>query len=425
MRILVVGGGGREHALCWAIGASPLCTALSCAPGNAGIAAVATCLPIAADDVGALVAHAVADSVDFVVVGPEVPLVAGLVDRLTAAGIKAFGPTAAAAALEGSKGFMKDLCARHGIPTAAYRRCTDAAVAKAWAADRLATDGGVVVKADGLTAGKGVTVAGDVASANAAIDAALTDRVFGGAGAELVLEERLVGTELSFFALVDGTTVLPLAGAQDYKRAGDGDVGPNTGGMGAVSPAPALTTALEDTIMATIARPLVAAMAAAGRPYQGVLYAGVMLTATGPQLLEVNVRFGDPETQALIPRLKSDLLPALIATTDGVLKTFALRWYDEAAVTVVMASDGYPGTTARGSEIRGLGDLVDMGDLFVFHAGTRAEGGRLLADGGRVLAITALGPDAAAARRRAYAAIERIDWPEGFCRRDIGGRDPD
>ncbi len=421
MRILVVGGGGREHALCWAIEASPLCDALYCAPGNPGIADVAKCLPIAADDVDGLVVAAVERRIDYVVVGPEAPLVAGLVDRLADAGIKAFGPTAAAAALEGSKGFMKDLCARHGIPTAAYRRCTDADAAIAWAAERLAATGGVVVKADGLTAGKGVTVATDPATANAAIDAALTGGAFGAAGAALVLEELLVGEELSFFALVDGTTALPLAGARDYKRAHDGDAGPNTGGMGALSPADTLTPALEATIMATIVEPLVAAMAGAGAPYKGVLYAGLMLTDDGPQLLEVNVRFGDPECQALVPRLKSDLVPALIATTDGVLNAFDLRWYDEAAVTIVMATRGYPGTYAKGSEIRGLAAAADMEDVFVFQAGTARDGDRLVAAGGRVLAVTALGADTAAARARAYAAIDRIDWPDGFCRRDIGG----
>ena len=418
MRVLVVGGGGREHSLCWAIAASPLCDALYCAPGNAGIAQDAECVPIGADDVEGLVRFASENAIDFVVVGPEAALVMGLVDRLTEAGIKAFGPTAAAAQLEGSKGFMKDLCAKYAIPTAAYGRFSDAAAAKAHIEQ---TGAPIVVKADGLAAGKGVTVAQSVGEARAAVDAAMTDDAFGAAGQELVIEECLVGEELSFFALVDGKTALPLAGAQDHKAVGDGDTGPNTGGMGAYSPAPALTEALEADIMACIILPTVAGMAAEGMPFKGVLYAGLMLTEDGPKLLEYNVRFGDPECQVLMMRLRSDILPALVAAYDGVLGTFNLRWSDDAALTVVMATQGYPGAYAKGSEIRGL-DAVSPEDAIVFHAGTAMEGGRLVANGGRVLNITASGATIAEAQAKAYDAIDKIDWPEGFFRHDIGWR---
>ncbi|MDJ0946440.1 MAG: phosphoribosylamine--glycine ligase [Kiloniellales bacterium] len=423
MRILVVGSGGREHALCWAIAASPLCDTLYCAPGNAGIAQEAECVAIGAEDIDGLIAFARDAAIDYVVVGPEAPLVAGLVDRLTAAGIKAFGPSAAAAVLEGSKGFVKDLCAEHGIPTAAYGRFTDPEAAKAFARERGAP---IVVKADGLAAGKGVVIAETLEAAEAAVEAALSEGAFGAAGAEVVIEEFLEGEEASFFALVDGETALPLATAQDHKRAFDGDTGPNTGGMGAYSPAPVMTPELEARVLAEIIEPTVAAMTAAGRPYKGVLYAGLMITAEGPQLIEYNARFGDPECQVLVMRLMSDLLPALIATSDGVLKSFDLRWYPEPAVTVVMAAKGYPGPYEKGSEIQGLEGLdedVSEGDLVVFHAGTkRAEDGRLLASGGRVLNVTALGKTVAEAQARAYAAIERIDWPGGFCRRDIAWR---
>ena len=419
MRVLVVGSGGREHALCWAIAASPLCDALFCAPGNPGIAAEAQCVAIAASDSDGLLDFCRQERIDFVVVGPEAPLVAGLVDRLEAAGIAAFGPSAAAAALEGSKGFTKDLCARHGIPTAAYRRFRDAAAAKAYIEARRAP---IVIKADGLAAGKGVSVAMTLDEARAAVDAALGEGRFGAAGAEVVIEDFLAGEEVSVFALVDGVHCLPLASAQDHKRVGDGDTGPNTGGMGAYSPAPCLTPALEEAVMARIIRPTVRAMAAEGRPYKGVLYAGLMLTASGPQLIEYNVRFGDPECQVLMPRLKSDLLPALVAARDGVLKSFDLRWRDEAALCVVLAAKGYPEAPVRGSEIRGLAAAAADPDVAIFHAGTRRDGDRLLADGGRVLDVVALGPSIAAAQARAYAAVERIDWPEGFCRRDIGWR---
>ena len=416
MRILVVGGGGREHALCWAIAKSPLCDTLFCAPGNGGIGGVAECVAIAADNVDALVRFAAEQAIDFVVVGPEQPLVAGLVDRLEASGIAAFGPTAGAARLEGSKGFMKDLCAEHGIPTAAYRRFSDADAACAWI-DELARP--MVIKADGLAAGKGVTVATSPEEAKAAARDALDAGQFGAAGAEIVVEERLDGEELSFFALVDGATAVPLTGAKDHKRAFDGDTGPNTGGMGAYSPAASLTPDLETRIMAQVINPTVAAMAAAGHAYKGVLYAGFMLGKDGPKLLEYNVRFGDPEAQVLAMRLGADLLPALIATRDGTLQKIDLKWRNEAAVTVVMAAQGYPGAYEKGSEIRGLEGAGQAADVEIFHAGTKLEDGVVRAAGGRVLNVTALGPTIAEARARAYASVAKIDWPEGFCRSDI------
>jgi phosphoribosylamine--glycine ligase len=419
MRILVVGSGGREHALCWAIAASPLCRKLWCAPGNAGIAAEAECVPIAADDVDALVAFARAQVVDFVVVGPEQPLVLGLVDRLAAAGIKAFGPGAAAAALEGSKGWMKDFCARHGIPTAGYRRFTDPEAARAHV---RATGAPIVVKTDGLAAGKGVVVATSVEEAIAAIDAAMVGGAFGKAGAEIVVEEFLEGEEASFFALCDGEHAIALGAAQDHKRVGDGDTGPNTGGMGAYAPAPVIDAAMAARIMDEIVRPTVAGMRADGIPYKGVLFAGVMIGAAGPRLIEFNVRFGDPECQALVSRLMSDILPALVASADGELRNFHLRWRDVVALTVVMAAKGYPGAYAKGSEIRGLDAAAKLPGVSIFHSGTAAADGKVLATGGRVLSVTGTGRSVREAQARAYAAVDAIDWPGGFCRRDIGWR---
>jgi phosphoribosylamine---glycine ligase len=420
MRVLVVGSGGREHALCWSIAASPLCEALFCAPGNPGIAAEAVCVPVAATDIEGILALCRRERIDFVVVGPEAPLVAGLVDRLEESGIAAFGPTAAAAALEGSKGFTKDLCAKYGIPTGAYRRFHDARAAK----DYVRAQGApIVVKADGLAAGKGVTVAATIAEAEAAIDDALIANRFGAAGAEVVIEEFLAGEEASFFALTDGKHALALASAQDHKRVGDGDVGPNTGGMGAYSPAPCVTPAIEAEVMTRIIRPTLAAMAQEGRPYKGVLYAGLMLTQEGAKLIEYNARFGDPECQVLLPRLKSDLLPALVAARDGVLDDFDLRWHDEVALCVVLAAKGYPDNPQKGSEIRGL-DTAAASDpsVRIFHAGTKQQGDKLIADGGRVLDVVGMGKSVTEARDRAYAVVDRIDWPEGFCRHDIGWR---
>lgn len=418
MNVLLIGSGGREHALAWALSASPLLTRLYCAPGNAGIADIAECIPLDVADHAKVVALCKAKSVDFVVIGPEAPLVAGLGDDLARAGIKYFGPTKAAAQLEGSKGFTKDLCRDLSIPSAAYGRFGDAQAAR----DYLATQAlPIVIKADGLAAGKGVVIAETKREAEAAIDACFAG-AFGAAGAEIVIEEFLEGEEASVFALVDGTHVLPLATAQDHKRVGDGDTGPNTGGMGTYSPAPVMTPQMLRRTVDEIIRPTVAGMAARGTPFKGVLFLGVMITKDGPKLYEYNVRFGDPECQVLMMRLKSDLLAALLATADGVLGSFDLRWHDDAALCVVMAAKGYPGDYAKGSEIRGLEAASGVEGVEIFHAGTTREGSRLLATGGRVLGITARGRTVAEAQARAYAAIVKIDWPEGFCRKDIGWR---
>jgi phosphoribosylamine--glycine ligase len=419
MRILVVGGGGREHALCWAISASPLCTKLLCAPGNAGIAQVAQCIEVAAEDIEGQVALALAEKIDFVVVGPETPLVAGLADRLAKVGIKVFGPSAEAAQLEGSKGFTKDLCRRHNIPTGAYERFADLDKALAYIKEQGAP---IVVKADGLAAGKGVVVAETVEQAEAAVRDMLAGNRFGAAGASVVIEEFLDGEEASLFALCDGEHALALAGAQDHKRAFDGDKGPNTGGMGAYSPAPILDQAMVDRAMAEIVLPTVRAMKADGIPFKGVLYAGLMIGRNGPKLIEYNCRFGDPETQPMMMRLKSDIVPALIACADGGLRHIDLRWSDDAALTVVMAANGYPDAYKKGSEIGGLEAAGKVEGVQVFHAGTKADGPHILANGGRVLNVTAMAPTVEEARTRAYKAVDLIDWPEGFCRRDIAWR---
>jgi phosphoribosylamine---glycine ligase len=417
MNILLLGSGGREHALAWKISASPLVDRLYCAPGNAGIAQEVDCVTLDLADHPAVIAFCRDKAIDFVVVGPEAPLVAGIVDDLAAAGIKAFGPTAAAARLEGSKGFTKDLCRANGIPTAAYERFTDATAAKAYVRAQGAP---IVVKADGLAAGKGVVVATTLAEAEAAID-----MIFGGlgeAGAELVVEEFLTGEEASFFVLCDGVNAVPLATAQDHKRAFDGDQGPNTGGMGAYSPAPVMTDEVTRRTMDEIVRPTLRAMAAMGCPYKGVLFAGLMIDAGAPKLIEYNVRFGDPECQVLMLRLMSDLVPALLAACDGMLKNFDLRWFTDPALTVVMATKGYPGSYAKGSVIAGLEAAAQVDGVEIFHAGTKAENGRLLAYGGRVLNVCARAKTVAAAQAHAYAAIDKIDWPDGFCRHDIGAR---
>jgi phosphoribosylamine--glycine ligase len=420
MKVLVVGGGGREHALCWTIAASPLMSSLYCAPGNAGIAQDAECVDIGAEDIDGLMRFVTENDIELVVIGPEAPLVAGLADRLAEIGVRAFGPSAKAAMLEGSKGFMKDFCARHDIPTAAYGRFTDAAAAKAFIAEQGAP---IVVKADGLAAGKGVIIAETIEQANAAVDDMLEHNAFGEAGAELVIEEFLEGEEASFFALADGKNALPLASAQDHKRVGDGDTGPNTGGMGAYSPAPIVTEDMAQTIMDRIITPTIDGMAAEGAPYVGVLYAGVMIKDGMPTLLEYNVRFGDPECQVLMTRLRSDLLPALIAACDGVLDLFDLRWLEEPALTVVMAAEGYPGAYDKGSEIKDLDKAEEIEDVTIFHAGTKSgSSGEVLATGGRVLGVTALGATVAEAQSRAYQAVDAINWPGGFCRRDIGWR---
>ena len=415
----MVGSGGREHALCWAIAKSPRCADLSCAPGNAGIAGLARCVDIGAGDVDGVVGFAAENGIDFVVVGPEVPLVAGLVDRLDDAGILAFGPSARAAELEGSKGFMKDLCARYGVPTGAYGRFTDVDAAKAYIRDKGAP---IVVKADGLAAGKGVILCRTGGEAEAAVDRIMTGRAFGSAGDEVVVEEMLEGEEASFFALVDGRRAVPLVAAQDHKAAFDGDRGPNTGGMGAYTPAPVVTGDMAKTIMERIITPTIEGMAAEGRPYKGVLYAGVMIGEDGPRVLEFNVRFGDPECQPMVMRLKSDFLEALVACAEGRLDPAMLEWHDDAALVVVMAAKGYPGAYEKGTEIRGLEKADAAEGVVVFHAGTRADGGKILANGGRVLGVTARAATVADAQKRAYEAVDRIDWPDGFCRRDIGRR---
>jgi phosphoribosylamine--glycine ligase len=418
MNILLLGSGGREHALAWKMAASPLADRLYCAPGNAGIAQEAECVTLDIVDHAAVIAFCRTNRIDLVVVGPEAPLCAGIVDDLEAAGIKAFGPGRIAAQLEGSKGFTKDLCRDNNIPTAAYERFRSAAPAKDYIRARGAP---IVVKADGLAAGKGVVVAQSVAEAEAAVDMMFSGGL-GAAGVEVVIEEFLDGEEASFFALCDGETAIPLASAQDHKRVLDGDRGPNTGGMGAYSPAPVLTPELGRRAMDEIVGPTVRAMAARGSPFKGVLYAGLMLTREGPKLIEYNVRFGDPECQVLMLRLMSDLVPALLASRDGQLKSFDLRWYAEPALTVVMAAKGYPGDYKRGSVIEGLDEAAKVDGVQIFHAGTKAEGGKILANGGRVLDVSAIGKTVREAQARAYEAISHIRWPDGFCRHDIGWR---
>src|SRR5271170_7109675 len=412
MNILLLGSGGREHALAWKMAASPLADRLICAPGNAGIAREAECVALDIADHAAVIAYCRANRIGLVVVGPEGPLCAGIVDDLEAAGIKAFGPTRAAARLEGSKGFTKDLCRANRIPTAAYERFTAAAPAKAYLRAQGAP---IVVKADGLAAGKGVVVAQTLAEAEDAVD-----MMFGGglgeAFGEVVIEEFLEGEEASFFALCDGNTALPLTSAQDHKRAFDGDQGPNTGGMGAYSPAPIVDAALAARVMAEIVEPTLRAMRAMGTPYKGVLYAGLMIARDGPKLIEYNARFGDPETQVLMLRLMSDLVPALLASRDGQLKSFDLRWYPDPALTVVMAAKGYPGPYARGSVIEGLEAAGEIEGVEVFHAGTKQVGGKILANGGRVLNVSATGKTVIEAQQRAYEAVSLVRWPEGFYR---------
>jgi phosphoribosylamine--glycine ligase len=418
MNILIIGSGGREHALAWRIATSPLCESLYAAPGNAGIAQVAACVGLDVGDHEAVIGFCCDHDIGFVVIGPEAPLVAGLSDDLTKAGIKHFGPSKAAAQLEGSKGFTKDLCAEFNIPTGAYGRFTDAASARSYLAGKALP---IVVKADGLAAGKGVVIAATKAKAEAAVDACF-DGAFGAAGSEVVIEDFLDGEEASFFALCDGTHAIAFGAAQDHKRVGDGDTGPNTGGMGAYTPAPIMTDDMIQRAMDEIITPTLAGLAKRGMPFKGVLFAGLMITQKGPQLIEYNVRFGDPECQVLMMQLKSDLLPALLATAEGTLDAVKLDWREGAALTVVMAAKGYPGTPEKGSEIRGLEEASALEGVQVFHAGTKADGGRILANGGRVLNVTGRGASVAEAQARAYAAVDAINWPEGFCRRDIGWR---
>jgi len=420
MKVLLVGGGGREHALAWRIAESPLLAKLWCAPGNPGIAAHAECVPIGAEDVPALVAFARDRAVDLVVVGPEAPLTLGLADALADAGIACFGPSAAAARLEGSKAFTREVLDAAGAPGARWARFDDADAARAHVRAHGAP---IVVKADGLAAGKGVVVAATVEEAERAVADIMEARVHGAAGASVVIEECLVGEEASFFALCDGTRAVPLAAAQDHKRAGDGDTGPNTGGMGAYSPPPAFTEAIRDEVMARIVDPVLAEMARRGTPFRGVLFVGLMLTATGPRVIEFNARFGDPECQALMMRLRGDPLPMLAACAAGDLSGVAPAWSDDPALVVVVAARGYPGAVTKGERIGGLDRAAAVPGARVFHAGTAAgPGGAVLASGGRVLGIAASAPSLRAAREAAYAAVDALDWPGGVCRRDIAHR---
>jgi phosphoribosylamine--glycine ligase len=420
MRVLLVGSGGREHALAWALSASPLLAKLWIAPGNPGTAECGENVAIAATDIAGLVGFAREQRVDLVVVGPEAPLTLGLADACAGAGIACFGPSAAAARLEGSKAFMKAVCDAAGVPTAAWARFTDADSARAHIRARGAP---IVVKADGLAAGKGVVVAASVEEALAAVEEIMVARVHGEAGASVVIEEFLDGEEVSFFALCDGAHAIPLAAAQDHKRVGEGDTGPNTGGMGAYSPPPCFTPALEAEVMERMIRPTLAEMARRGAPFRGVLFAGLMLTPQGVKLLEYNVRFGDPECQVLMLRLQSDLLPALLAACDGALDRFALRWWEEAAIVVVMAARGYPGEVAKGGAIEGIERAAQVPGVQVFQAATaRREDGALVAAGGRVLGVAASATTLGEARDAAYAAVDALDFAQGFCRRDIGHR---
>lgn len=418
MNVLLIGSGGREHALAWAIKKSPKLSQLYCAPGNAGITELAEIVDLDTNDHDAVVAFCRSHTIEFVVVGPEAPLVAGLTDRLTMENIAHFGPSQAAAQLEGSKGFTKDLCKAHNIPTAAFGRFTDAASAKAY---RTQQNLPIVIKADGLAAGKGVTIAETTTQADSAIDACFSG-TFGDAGSAVVIEEFLHGEEASFFALCDGTHAVPLASAQDHKRVGDGDTGPNTGGMGAYSPAPVMTDAMVKQTMTRIIQPTVDAMAERGTPFKGVLFAGLMITESGPQLIEYNVRFGDPEVQVLVLRMNSDLLEAMVATSNGTLDKISFDWLPDSALTIVMAAEGYPGTPQKGSIIRGIEEARDLAGVEVFHAGTRVDGENIVANGGRVLNVTARAPTVSQAQALAYSAIRKIHWPEGFYRSDIGWR---
>ncbi len=417
LNVLLIGSGGREHALAWKIAQSSMLAALYAAPGNPGIAEHAELSDLDVADHEAVIAFCRDKAIDLVVVGPEAPLVAGLADALKAAGIAVFGPSAAAAQLEGSKGFTKDLCARENIPTGAYQRFNNAPKAKAYARAQGAP---IVIKADGLAAGKGVTVAMTIEEALAAIEDCF-EGAFGEAGAEVVVEEFLHGEEASFFCLCDGKTALPFGTAQDHKRVGEGDTGPNTGGMGAYSPAAVMTPELIEQTMREIIEPTMRGMAAIGAPFSGVLYAGLMIDESGPKLIEYNVRFGDPECQVLMMRLKDDILLLLKAAAEGELAHVSARWKDDAALTVVMAAEGYPGTPVKGTPISGLADAQAHGAK-VFHAGTVIKDGQLVANGGRVLNVTAHGADVTAAQAKAYEAVDAIDWPGGFCRRDIGWR---
>lgn len=418
MKVLLIGSGGREHALAWKFAASPLLEKLYCAPGNPGIATVAELVDISVDDHKALIAFAKDKQIDLVVVGPEAPLVAGLSDEMRAEGIRVFGPSKAAAQLEGSKGFTKDLCARFDIPTGAYGRFNNAPKAKAYIRQQGAP---IVVKADGLAAGKGVVVAMTLDEALDAVDACF-EGAFGSAGAEVVVEEFLDGEEASFFCICDGKTALPLGSAQDHKRVGDGDTGPNTGGMGAYAPAPVMTPEIVERTMRELIEPTMRGMAEIGAPFSGILFLGLMIGKDGPKLIEYNTRFGDPECQVLMMRLNTDLLVLINAAVDGKLDEVSLDWKDQPALTVVMAAEGYPSNVKKGSVIRDLDKLEGIDGVKVFHAGTVEKDGNIVANGGRVLNVTAIADTVVEAQAKAYEAVKLIDWPEGFYRSDIGWR---
>lgn len=418
MNILILGGGGREHALAWAVMQNPKCDRLIVAPGNAGIASIAECASFDVEDGASVVNFVEENSIDFVIVGPEAPLAAGVADRLRDANVLVFGPSKDAAQLEASKRFTKEVCDAAKAPTAGYAHFTEAYAAK----DYIRAQGApIVVKADGLAAGKGVIVAMDDQTALDAIDD-MFDGAFGEAGAEVVIEEFMDGEEASFFILVDGENVLPIGTAQDHKRVGEGDTGLNTGGMGAYSPAPVLTDEIQNDVLEQIIRPTVAEMAKRGMPYQGILYAGLMIKDGKARLVEYNVRFGDPECQVLMMRLGAQALDLLQAAAEGRLNEAQANWADDHAITVVMAANGYPGAYEKGSVIRGLNDLPEDSSNMVFHAGTSNKDGQVVATGGRVLNVTARGASLQEARDRAYAMVDGIDWAEGFCRRDIGWR---
>ena len=418
MNILILGSGGREHSLAWAVMQNPKCDKLIVAPGNAGIAGIAECAQIDIMDGGAVVNFAEENAVDFVIVGPEAPLAAGVADRLREAGIKVFGPSAAAARLEASKSFTKEICDAAGAPTAAYGHFTDLTAARSYVEAQGAP---IVIKADGLAAGKGVIVATDLETALTALDD-MFGGAFGGAGAEVVIEEFMTGEEASFFVLCDGETALPIGTAQDHKRVGEGDTGLNTGGMGAYSPAPVLTDAVVERTMAEIVNPTLTEMAKRGTPFQGVLFVGLMIEHGAPRLVEYNVRFGDPECQVLMMRLGAQALDLMQAAAEGRLAEARVNWAEDHAITVVMAAKGYPGDYEKGSGIKGLDNCAEDSFHMVFHAGTTLKDGQIVASGGRVLNVTARGANLQQARDRAYAMVDRIDWPEGFCRRDIGWR---
>ncbi|MDE8348708.1 MAG: phosphoribosylamine--glycine ligase [Acidocella sp.] len=419
MRVLIIGSGGREHALAWAISTSPLLSKLYVAPGNPGTAAIAENVALSASNIAGLVKFAVAQKIDLVIPGPEAPLVAGIADACAAVGIACCGPTAAAAQLEGSKAFCKDIADAAGIPTAAWAEFTDEDAAHDYIEDYGAP---IVIKADGLAAGKGVVVATTEDEAHAAVQAIMGDKIHGAAGAKIVIEECLFGEEISVFALCDGLDALYLGVAADHKRVGENDTGPNTGGMGAISPPPWASQEIIDETMARIIRPALAAMVARGTPFRGFLFAGLMVTEDGPKLIEFNVRFGDPECETLLPLMQSDLLAVLQSATNGTLQHASITWKSAASATVVVCSKGYPGAYATGSEIYGLEEAGELPGVMIFHAGTMAEQGGILANGGRVLAVNAIGDDLAQAVKRAYAAVDAIEWPDGFCRRDIGKR---